>query len=169
MGDGEGMSDDVAVSEGEPVVAPVESSVPVGGYPGLFAANRSFAVPGEEVARGVGKLIVPDPNLYPSVPDLGVDGYREWVAASEWVFAKTMPHIPHWYALRKKARDDLEFLAAVVFIRRYGVVRPWKNYRLTYLDLDDFRYWSMGAGIDETILVNREVITGASPAGDSAP
>lgn len=46
-------------------------------------------------------------------------------------------------------------------IRRDGIVKLWPRdaakprYRLTYLELDGWEYWSMGAPFPETTVINR--------------
>jgi hypothetical protein len=48
-----------------------------------------------------------------------------------------------------------------VLIRRAGVMKPWPRdaqtppYRLTYLELDSWEYWTMGAPVPETTVINR--------------
>lgn len=74
---------------------------------------------------------------------------------AQWIYAKTMPQCPHHYTLRKTWTDDTQFAAAVVAIRKYGVVRPWGRYRHTYFDANGYTYWTMGAPIPATILINR--------------
>lgn len=80
---------------------------------------------------------------------------RRFIADSEWVFAKTMPQIPHWYTLRRKARCDASFEEFVLEIRVRGVVRPFGRRSFTYLDVDDWTYWTMGESPAETTLINR--------------
>jgi hypothetical protein len=77
-----------------------------------------------------------------------------------WQFARTMPQIPHEYTLREWAPDDAEFESFVVLIREQGVVKPWPperpRYRHTYLEVDGFDYWTMGADVPLTTVINRE-------------
>ena len=83
--------------------------------------------------------------------------FREFVAAQAWTFAKTMPHIPHYWLARKDV-DGAAFEAAVRCIRTHGEPRPWgKRPPLTYLDCDGWTYWTMGAPIGETTIINRKV------------
>jgi hypothetical protein len=94
------------------------------------------------------------------------DDARAYIAEVRWQFAKTMPQWPHEYTVRKW-RPDLErdFLEFVVLIRRDGIVKPWPRdaatprYRLTYLELDGWEYWSMGAPVPETTVINRALLT----------
>ncbi len=96
------------------------------------------------------------------------DDARSYIAAVRWQFAKTMPKWPHEYTVRKW-RPELEpqFVGFVELIRGEGVVKPWPRdaakprYRLTYLELDGREYWTMGAPIPETTVINRAVPTPA--------
>lgn len=76
--------------------------------------------------------------------------------AHDWIFAKTMPQNPHWYTLRKAWRDDRAFEQAVTTIRQYGSQEQYRNSWYTVLDINDMRYWTMGASLDQTILINRK-------------
>jgi hypothetical protein len=89
------------------------------------------------------------------VCDDDVEFLRDLIARSRWVFAKTMPDNPHWYTLRKEA-DDSEFVRFVELIRAHGREEPYEGQPYTVLDVDEWFYWTMGAPVDETILVNRE-------------
>jgi hypothetical protein len=40
----------------------------------------------------------------------------ETLLTRDWIFAKTMPENPHWYALRKNFKVDADFIKAVRFI-----------------------------------------------------
>jgi hypothetical protein len=81
---------------------------------------------------------------------------RKYIESVHWIFAKTMPHVPHWYTLRKKAPAmEGEFVWFVEAIRRAGYKERWGKYMNTYYDLDGWKYWTMGAPIPSTILINR--------------
>lgn len=49
----------------------------------------------------------------------------------------------------------------MVLIRQDGLVKPWPRdaveprYRLTYLSLDGWEYWTTGAPVAETTVINR--------------
>jgi hypothetical protein len=91
-----------------------------------------------------------------------VDAARNYIDAVRWQFAKTMPQWPHEYTVRSWRPDlDDTFEAFVVFIRAAGVVKPWPpdvpipRYRLTYLDIGGWDYWTMGEDPAETTVINR--------------
>ena len=83
---------------------------------------------------------------------------RGFVSGSPWKFAKTMPSSPHWYTLRSAAGDDGSFVCFVQAIRSKGEKRRHGGRSYVYLDIDGFEYWTMGAPIAETILINRAKI-----------
>ena len=85
---------------------------------------------------------------------LSLDEAREFIQANEWTFAKTMPHLPHWYMVRRNVNND-KFVGFVKLIRTEGDSRRWGCYRHTYLDIDGYQYWTMGAPINVTIIINR--------------
>lgn len=80
---------------------------------------------------------------------------REFLESQTWTFAKSMPKSPHWYIVRERIRDDYKFDKAVIFIRHNG--KPEKYFRATYIYfyLGKYKYWTMGAPINETIIINR--------------
>lgn len=88
------------------------------------------------------------------------DEISTFIANNEWTFAKTMPQIPHWYTLRRKAGREEDFVAFVQEIRFRGVQRPFGRRTFTYLDFDGWTYWTMGAPVEETILINRARLPG---------
>ena len=89
-----------------------------------------------------------------------IDEFSEFVATHKWRFAHTMKRWPHWYTLRKNAREDEEFLAAVEFIRSYGYDENFFTRTMRYLDIDGYKYWTMGFVLQATVLINRAKISG---------
>ena len=86
-------------------------------------------------------------------------------------FARTMPECPHWYTLWESWTadgtedawtDELDRLwgRVVGYIRIHGVpelyVAP-QGHRWwgTYLYANDWKYWTMGGPVENTILINR--------------
>ena len=91
-----------------------------------------------------------------------VEGYIDYnklcsmIARCEWTFAKTMPQCPHEYIVRNKCPlSDEEFVYFVNMQRNYGKIERWGKYITPYLYIDDYKYWTMGAPIEETIIINR--------------
>ncbi len=74
----------------------------------------------------------------------------------DWIFAKTMPDNPHEYTLRKRWADQADFDFAVQAIRDLGYRAKFKGRYYTQLDVNDHYYWTMGAPLPSTILINRK-------------
>jgi len=87
--------------------------------------------------------------------------YGDWqfigslIEKSRWIFAKTMPKFPHYYMLRKESRDH-EFVRFVKLIRQYGYRYKFGKVWYVQLNVGGWYYWTMGAPIEATILVNRK-------------
>jgi len=75
--------------------------------------------------------------------------------SKRWIFAKTMPEHPHWYTLRKEWESDEEFVDIVNAIREYGYQEKFYSKYYTCLNVENMKYWTMGAPLDKTILINR--------------
>lgn len=83
-------------------------------------------------------------------PDL-----KAFVDQQEWTFAKTYASTwPHEYIVRERVDEKL-FVRLVQHIRTYGYEGRFYRKPITYFDEDGMVYWTMGAPIDETIIVNR--------------
>lgn len=82
-----------------------------------------------------------------------IDEFDAWVALRRWVIARTMTHAPHQYTLRRDGEEG--FAEAVTLIRSQGRTGFWRMRRFIYLERDGWLYWTMGAPVEETILINR--------------
>tara|TARA_R110000744_G_scaffold358249_3_gene465310 strand:- start:274 stop:579 length:306 start_codon:yes stop_codon:yes gene_type:complete len=71
-------------------------------------------------------------------------------------YAKTMPKFPHYYTMKDTWKDTLAFEEVVKHIRKFGIKQKFWNTSYIYLYLDKYKYWTMGAPVSETILINRE-------------
>jgi hypothetical protein len=80
----------------------------------------------------------------------------EIISRLDFVFAKTMPEMPHEYTVRKRARDDADYVALYEAIMHDGELEYWgkdgKNfYPARYLyPGDGYCYWSMSAWRNDT-------------------
>jgi hypothetical protein len=81
---------------------------------------------------------------------------RHWLEGQRWHFAKSRPDNPHSYCLRGEASDHEAFERIVEFIREYGARYPWWGAVYEQLPLGEYCYWSMGAPLSETQLINRK-------------
>src|SRR5215472_16886719 len=96
--------------------------------------------------------------------EMTMDELRKFVQTSPWTFARTMPETPHEFTLRAKAPDEKLFERVVLYIRQIGYKAKYGSYTYTYLDIDGWKYWTMGAPLGptgmydpkiHTILINR--------------
>ena len=79
---------------------------------------------------------------------------RDFVDTAKWTFAKTMPEWPHEYIVRERV-DRVLFEALVRHIRQHGFRGRFYQRILTYFAEDGLLYWTMGAPIEETTIINR--------------
>lgn len=82
------------------------------------------------------------------------DSLREFVDSVEWTFAKTMPEWPHEYIVRERVNEDL-FVALVQHIRASGYEGTFYRRSMTYFEDRERIYWTMGAPLEQTTIVNR--------------
>jgi hypothetical protein len=87
--------------------------------------------------------------------------FDAFVEGHSWIFARTMPHNPHEYTLRRDTRSAT-FDSAVRYIREHGELDIYwgKPYKTLYRG--DHKYWTMGAPLDVTILINRKQLARAA-------
>lgn len=83
--------------------------------------------------------------------------YTEVLEKATWIFAKTMPWLPHWYTLRSEW-DDALFVEVVTAMRRDGVDELYgkqkKRHRVFLLN--GYKYWTMENPVEKTLLINRK-------------
>jgi hypothetical protein len=79
---------------------------------------------------------------------------QEFINTCTWTFAKTMPVWPHDYIVRKNV-DQTLFVQLVNHIREHGYQGKFYQKTITYYDWSEMTYWTMGAPIEETIIINR--------------
>ena len=79
---------------------------------------------------------------------------RNFIIKEKWTYAKTMPKWPHEYIVRKNT-DEKSFVLMVEFIRKYGYVGKFYDKEIIYFDYDNLTYWTMGAPVNETTIINR--------------
>ena len=79
---------------------------------------------------------------------------KDFTENATWTFAKTMPEWPHEYIVRSRVDENL-FLELVTFIRKHGYEAPFYNKNYIYFEENGLAYWTMGAPIEETIIINR--------------
>lgn len=78
----------------------------------------------------------------------------EFIKSSKWTFAKTMPEWQHEYIVRANVDENL-FVQLVQHIRTNGYEGNFYKKNITYYDLGELVYWTMGESIDKTTIINR--------------
>jgi hypothetical protein len=82
------------------------------------------------------------------------ENLREFIVSSKWTFAKTMPQWPHEYIVREQVDENL-FEQLVRHIRANGFEAPFYDEKYIYYEEDGMLYWTMGAPVNETTIINR--------------
>ena len=77
-----------------------------------------------------------------------------FVNDERWTFAKTMPEWPHEYLVRERV-DESMFERVVNHIRANGYEGRFYQTKITYYEESGLVYWTMGAPLSETIIINR--------------
>ena len=79
---------------------------------------------------------------------------RRFVDAEKWTFARTMPQWPHEYLVRERVDVEL-FEGLVKHIRANGYEGHFYQKKITYYNEAGLIYWTMGAPLEETGIINR--------------
>jgi len=80
---------------------------------------------------------------------------KDFIKDSKWTFAKTYAATwPHHYIVRDRVDKDL-FVQMVEHIRSFGYEGQFYKMKLIYFEEDGYVYWTMGAPIEETTIINR--------------
>lgn len=78
-----------------------------------------------------------------------------FIASVKWIFAKTYADTwPHEYIVRERVDED-SFVEMVLHIRQYGYEGRFYSKKIVYFDHEGYTYWTMGAPMEETIIINR--------------
>lgn len=116
-----------------------------------------------------------DKVVFPPSADMGCEEYenffprmQKFIESHTWTFAKTMPECPHFWVCRDRLTDTAdiaEFNNVVRFIQKYGYDKEWSHplnpqYKMInrYLNIDIYKYWTMGRHWQKTIIINRAKI-----------
>lgn len=84
------------------------------------------------------------------------DDVQRWLESQRWIFARSRPNNPHSYCLRREAEDERMFEKVVEHVREYGSPYPWWGRTYDQYVAGEYCYWTMGAPIPETVLINRK-------------
>lgn len=109
----------------------------------LSGKRRANHAPGVRAVSTAG----PQPVMFPAE-------LRTFASEQTWTFAKTMPEWPHEYIVRDRVDEKL-FVRLVEHIRVHGREGKFYQRAITYYEEADLVYWTMGAPLPETIIINR--------------
>lgn len=76
---------------------------------------------------------------------------------NRWKFASSMPKQPHEYTLREWWDDDA-FIKVVKDMRSVAYWGKFYQTPIKYWEYGEYKYWTMGYGLDQTKLINRAKI-----------
>ncbi len=82
------------------------------------------------------------------------DEIKAFIEHEHWTFAKTMPQWPHEYLVRDRV-DRRLFELVVQHLRNNGYQGHFYKRPITYYEESGWLYWTMGAPIAETVIINR--------------
>jgi hypothetical protein len=82
----------------------------------------------------------------------------KFILENNWSFAKTMSDIPHWYIVKQKCTSRFLFMEFVKYIRAKGYEQAFYSKKFVYCNIGEYKYWTMGAPVEETTIINRALI-----------
>jgi hypothetical protein len=85
---------------------------------------------------------------------LSEEDLTRWVALRHWQQARS-PHNPHAYTVRSWGSDEA-FWLMVMHIREHGEQEEWGGDTYTYFVIEGMKYWTMGADLMSTVILNRK-------------
>lgn len=89
---------------------------------------------------------------------MSVDAFKFFVRNQKWRWAKTYADsAPHYYIVKDKLEEpwQSQFSSMVTAIREYGFDAMFYSSTNRYLIVDDWYYWTMGAPVNETDIINK--------------
>lgn len=90
-----------------------------------------------------------------------ITAFRDWVESYEWTFAKSYADgAPHEWLVRRNVHNEEMFEAFIGFIRFYGYPELYAGEEYVCLDIGNHKYWTMGAPVEETVIINRRSYDG---------
>lgn len=96
-----------------------------------------------------------------TVPPAVLTEARTFIDQARWQHSWTTPgrFHPHDYTTREwhqEAGTEADFEAMVLAIREHGYEDSFGKRTFVYLEVDGWRYWTMGNPLPETTIINRE-------------
>ncbi len=99
------------------------------------------------------------------LPMWGVDDARAFIHRGEPKWRRSRQGAPHEYRVRRREPSWApQFVAFAQLIQSKGVLKTWGGDLHSYLEVDGHDYWTMGARVVETTVINRGEIGAPSAA-----
>lgn len=87
---------------------------------------------------------------------IDIEKLRGYIKRCQWQWATSMQDIPHEYIVKGRCAISInEFYDFVNAQREFGVHIRWGKFNNQYLFIDGYKYWTMGAAIPDTKIMNR--------------
>lgn len=126
-------------------------------------STRRTGIHGDSLAEG--KLDLPELLDTPAAADLA--SARTFIATRRWREASTYRNTaPHEYTVREwrpAPQDQSDFDSFVTAIRRFGYADFYYRVRHLYWAIDEWKYWTMGWPVAETVVINRARVNAPEP------
>lgn len=146
--------------------------MPLGRFPGEAECRERLKMSGKIVGYGVngdslheGKLDLPELLEVPSAEEWA--WARQFITHRRWREAITYRQTaPHQYTVRKwqvGQQANQAFDQFTVYIRRFGYADLYYKIRHLYWAIDDWKYWTMGWPVKETVVINRARLDASEP------
>jgi hypothetical protein len=97
---------------------------------------------------------VPEPIL---VWPMSEEEVAQWCWSRPWQFAHTLWRNPHEHYVGRKG-DRLMFERIVLYLREHGYRYKWGRSEYVQIEVDGSAYWTMGADLESTVLINRKPV-----------
>jgi hypothetical protein len=114
-----------------------------------------YGVNGDPLQEG--KLDLPELLEVPAPHDW--EWGRDFIAHRKWQEAVTYRETaPHEYTVRAwkvGAQANQDFDQFTIYVRRFGYADFFYKIRHIYWAVDEFKYWTMGWPVDQTVVINR--------------
>lgn len=126
---------------------------------GCSACERGWVFLGEEIVdpeSGEVAEAVNPVRCTRCTGGLSHDFVQRWLESQRWIFARSRPNNPHEYCLRREAGDPELFEKVVEHLREFGHPYPWWGTVYRQYVCGSHAYWTMGAPLVETELINRK-------------
>lgn len=83
----------------------------------------------------------------------------EALLSKRYRIAITMPDNPHAWTAKDSWDSPEYFMEVVKFIRSHAVTETFRRHKYQVFYLNGWKYWTMGAPVKETTIINRAIVS----------